>query len=336
MRLDDIDLDGIMSGKYIKDATPKAKEASAPSKKGKAATDEPVSVVGKLLMLPIDALINDPEQPREIFDEEDMATLADSIKFDNTGIVQPILVRPADASGRYMIIAGERRWRAGKLIGLKEAPVLVRNLTPVQIAYIQGAENLARKDLTPMETGRLIKRLLALGERNKEIAKAYRKDPSWVSNHSVLPDLPACLAALYDTGSLTSPSVLADLFREYERRPDDVEAWAKAHNSNEITAQQARDFLGSLRRPVSKPPTPIAAGGSSEAPAGQGASESGVSDGQEKKAVTPKKQTALQEPRRVVSRGGRTAEVLFLQIRYIDNGETAEIPANEIKFVEIK
>lgn len=96
------------------------------------------------------------EQPRKNFDQQALKELADSIK--SHGIIQPIvLVR---MGMRYMIIAGERRWRAAKLAGLKTVPAVVKNYTPQQIKEVSLIENLQREDLNPVETARAIKQLM--------------------------------------------------------------------------------------------------------------------------------------------------------------------------------
>ena len=97
----------------------------------------------------------DKNQPRKSFDKEAMEHLADSIK--EHGLIQPIIVAPLE-DGRYRIIAGERRWRACRMAGLEEAPVLIRSYTPREISEISLIENLQREDLNPVEE--------ALGYRN--------------------------------------------------------------------------------------------------------------------------------------------------------------------------
>ena len=96
------------------------------------------------------------EQPRKHFDEDALQELADSIK--QFGLLQPILVQ--DRKGYYEIIAGERRWRAAKLAGLKEVPVIIKNYTEQEIVEISLIENIQREDLNPIEEAQAYKRLL--------------------------------------------------------------------------------------------------------------------------------------------------------------------------------
>lgn len=96
------------------------------------------------------------EQPRKNFDEDSLEELAESIK--QFGLLQPILVQ--DRKDYYEIIAGERRWRAAKKAGLKEIPVIIKNLTQQEIVEISLIENIQREDLNPIEEALAYKRLL--------------------------------------------------------------------------------------------------------------------------------------------------------------------------------
>lgn len=102
----------------------------------------------KLQSIEIDKIIADPGQPRRAFDEEALRELADSIK--EHGIVQPIVVTPSD--DKFIIVAGERRWRAAKLINLSKVPCIVRTLTAQHKLEISLIENLQRRDLNAIET----------------------------------------------------------------------------------------------------------------------------------------------------------------------------------------
>lgn len=105
----------------------------------------------------INKLIANPNQPRKNFDPEALNELANSIKVH--GIIQPLVVNE-QVDGTYMIIAGERRYRASKLAGLKQVPCIVKNYTEKQIKEISIIENLQREDLNPIESARAIKQLM--------------------------------------------------------------------------------------------------------------------------------------------------------------------------------
>ncbi len=108
-------------------------------------------------------------QPRKNFDEEALAELAHSI--EQHGVLQPLLVRPCP-DGSYQLVAGERRWRASRMAGLSEVPVVIRDLTDAQVAELALVENLQREDLDPIEE--------ALGF--KELSEKYEYTQEEISN----------------------------------------------------------------------------------------------------------------------------------------------------------
>lgn len=107
--------------------------------------------------MPLTEIYPNPNQPRKNFDEQALRELADSIK--KHGIIMPIVVN-GDGRGKYMIIAGERRFRASKLAGLKTIPVIIRNYTEREIKEISLIENLQREDLNPIEAAAAMKQLM--------------------------------------------------------------------------------------------------------------------------------------------------------------------------------
>lgn len=119
------------------------------------------------------------EQPRKNFDEDALQELADSIK--QFGLLQPILVQ--DRKTYYEIIAGERRWRAAKLAGLKEVPVIIRDYTDQEIVEISLIENIQREDLNPIEEAQAYKRLLTeFNLKQDEVAERVSKSRTAVTN----------------------------------------------------------------------------------------------------------------------------------------------------------
>ena len=119
------------------------------------------------------------EQPRKYFDEDALQELADSIK--QFGLLQPILVQ--DRQTYYEIIAGERRWRAAKLAGLKEVPVIIRNYTEQEIVEIALIENIQREDLNPIEEAQAYKKLLTeFNLKQDEVAERVSKSRAAVTN----------------------------------------------------------------------------------------------------------------------------------------------------------
>ena len=119
------------------------------------------------------------EQPRKNFDEDALQELADSIK--QFGLLQPILVQ--DRQSYYEIIAGERRWRAAKLAGLKEVPVIIKSFTEQEIVEISLIENIQREDLNPIEEALAYKRLLTeFALTQDEVAERVSKSRTTVTN----------------------------------------------------------------------------------------------------------------------------------------------------------
>ena len=119
------------------------------------------------------------EQPRKNFDEDALLELAESIK--QFGLLQPILVQ--DRKDHYEIIAGERRWRAAKLAGLKEVPVIIKNLTEQEIVEISLIENIQRENLNPIEEAQAYKRLLTeFNLKQDEVAERVSKSRTAVTN----------------------------------------------------------------------------------------------------------------------------------------------------------
>ncbi|MBQ7954842.1 MAG: ParB/RepB/Spo0J family partition protein [Lachnospiraceae bacterium] len=119
------------------------------------------------------------EQPRKNFDEDALLELADSIK--QFGLLQPILVQ--DRKDHYEIIAGERRWRAAKIAGLKEVPVIIKNYTEQEIVEIALIENIQREDLNPIEEAQAYKKLLTeFNLKQDEVAERVSKSRTAVTN----------------------------------------------------------------------------------------------------------------------------------------------------------
>lgn len=122
----------------------------------------------------------DPNQPRTSFDEMRLETLAASLKAQ--GVIEPLIVSPhPETDGRYMLIAGERRWRAAGMAGLTRVAVVVRELTDEQRLAVQLVENIDREELSVMEEALAVARLLDFGRKPKEVAEMLGKNLAWVS-----------------------------------------------------------------------------------------------------------------------------------------------------------
>ena len=130
--------------------------------------------------IPLPLVSPNPYQPRRAFDEAGLAELADSVKAK--GMLQPVLVRRL-GDGHYELIAGERRWLAAKLAGLKKIPAIVRPATDAEAMEMALIENLQRKDLNPMEAARAYQRLMKeFGLTQEAVSRQLGKDRSSIAN----------------------------------------------------------------------------------------------------------------------------------------------------------
>ena len=144
----------------------------------------------------------DPNQPRKHFEEEAMEQLAASIK--EHGLIQPIIVASI-GEDRYRIIAGERRWRACRMAGLEEVPVLVRDYTAQQISEVSLIENLQREDLNPIEEALGYRNLMEVyGMTQEKIAETMSKSRSAIANTLRLLSLPEQILDFIKTGELSA------------------------------------------------------------------------------------------------------------------------------------
>ena len=152
--------------------------------------------------LPLQKVEPNPRQPRRVFDEEELQSLADSIA--EHGIVQPLAVRD-EGNGYYMIIAGERRWRAARLAGLQEVPVVVLDADDRTVMELALVENLQRQDLNPMEEAEGYRVLMEeYGLRQEQTADRVGKSRSAVANALRLLALPDEVRELVENGALTA------------------------------------------------------------------------------------------------------------------------------------
>ncbi len=156
---------------------------------------------GGVMMLRTADIEPNPEQARRIFDKEALDELADSIKLH--GVLQPIAVRPK-ANGFYEIIAGERRWRACKIAGLTEVPVIIKEVDEQSAAELSLIENLQREDLNPVEEAKGYKSLIeGFGLTQEQAAERVGKSRAAVANVLRLLKLPGTVLSLVENGLLS-------------------------------------------------------------------------------------------------------------------------------------
>lgn len=152
-------------------------------------------------VLSISEIVRNPNQPRKTFDEDKLAELADSIR--QNGVLQPILVRRKGQ--KYEIVAGERRYQASKLAGLKEIPAVVREIDDDKVFQLALIENLQRSDLSPIEEAKGYRQLLTSRSlTQEELAKILSKSRSAIANTLRLMDLPVEVQHMMEQGLLTA------------------------------------------------------------------------------------------------------------------------------------
>ena len=162
--------------------------------------EESIDSDNRVEHIAVSKLIVNPFQPRKIFNEEALKELAESIK--EHGIIQPIVVRKKEK--KYEIIAGERRFRAAKLAGLKEVPAIVKEMTEQQMMEVAILENLQREDLTPIEEAEAYSSLIDnLNFTQDALAKRLGKSRPHIANHIRLLQLPEEVRQLMNEGVLS-------------------------------------------------------------------------------------------------------------------------------------
>jgi ParB family chromosome partitioning protein len=154
------------------------------------------------IMVPIEQLFANPNQPRRSFIQADLDDLTASIK--EKGVLQPLIVRPK-GKDRYEIVAGERRWRAAQQAQLHELPVLVRDFDDVEVLEVAIIENIQRADLNPVEEAAGYRQLMdSFGHTQEKLAEALGKSRSHIANLMRLLTLPEDVRVLLQEGKLTT------------------------------------------------------------------------------------------------------------------------------------
>ena len=204
-----------------------------------------------LTRLPVREIEPDPDQPRKNFDEDAMAALAESI--GENGLLQPIAVRAKKTGPGYVIIAGERRWRAARMAGLDEVPVLIKDVTDEQAAALALIENLQREDLDPIEVAEGCKKLIErYGLTQEEAAKRLGKSRSAVTNSLRLLALPEDVRRMVSGGKLSfgHAKVLLGLPNEDLMRQAAAEVTAQ-----NLNVRQTEALCKKLTKPAKPPKT---------------------------------------------------------------------------------
>lgn len=202
-------------------------------------------VLGRPLQIPVKDIDEDPAQPRQEFDAENMEELENSIRLH--GVKTPVSIRPHPTEQkRWILNFGARRLRASKAVGKTTIPAFVdRSHTD----YQQVIENLQREDLKPRELAMFIKKKMDEGEKQAQIAELLGVNRSMVTNHLALIDPPACIEEIYTSGKCISAKTLYDLRNLHKEFPKDVERWCTT--TQEITRATVSALSAKLRGPRS-------------------------------------------------------------------------------------
>ena len=203
-----------------------------------AALDTPaLDASGVPLMLAIDSIDEDADQPRHEFDTNALQELADTIR--ERGVRQPISVRPnLQQSGRWILNFGARRMRAARLAGLTQIPAFIDTTAD---SYDQVIENEQREGLRPLELAMFVQKRLANGDNQAEIAKRLGKSRQWVTLATAMIEPPDWLLDLYRQGRCRGMMELYELRCLHGEHPQYIEAWVSDRDS--IT----RDGVAALR-----------------------------------------------------------------------------------------
>ena len=174
-------------------------DGGRPGKTEKSKAPAPATPGGEV-MLKINEVEPNKNQPRKDFDQAALEELADSIR--QHGIVQPIVVTKQD--GYYEIIAGERRWRAAKLAGLKEVPVVIKEYSPQEVMEVALIENIQREDLNPVEEAKAYQHLIEEYKlKQEDVAKKVSKNRTTITNALRLLKLPESILNMLITGTIS-------------------------------------------------------------------------------------------------------------------------------------
>ena len=198
--------------------------------------------------LPLREIEPDPGQPRKTFDDETLAELSASIA--EHGLLQPIAVRPKP-SGGYLIVAGERRWRASRMAGLTEVPVIVKDVTDEQAMELALVENLQREDLDPVEEAAGIRELMTRCDLTQEqAARKLGKSRSALANSLRLLSLPETVLELLKSGFITIGHATVVLGLP---TPELQEEAAQMIADNQLNVRQAEALCKKLAKPAKEP-----------------------------------------------------------------------------------
>ena len=206
-------------------------------------------------LLPIEKIEPRADQPRKHFDPEALEMLAESIR--TYGLIQPITVRPLDG-GFYQIIAGERRWRASRMAGLTEVPVVIKDVSDEQAMELALVENLQREDLDPVEEAAGIRELMTRCDLTQEqAARKLGKSRSALANSLRLLNLPETVLELLKSGFINTGHAKVVLGLP---TPELQAEAAQIIADNQLNVRQAEALCKKMAKPAKEPREPAPRG----------------------------------------------------------------------------
>jgi ParB family chromosome partitioning protein len=195
-------------------------------------------------MIPLDAIDPNPDQPRTVFQPGAIEELAQSIKED--GVIQPILLKPAGS--RFLLVAGERRWRASRLAGLSQIPAIIRDVSEEKILEIALVENIQREDLNPIEIAAALQRLANEFQlSHEELAQRTGKDRTTITNLLRLLRLPSDVQELVGEKKLSMGHARALLSLPEE---DQQRAVAEKTVRQGLSVRQVEQLVKQVQEPI--------------------------------------------------------------------------------------
>lgn len=209
--------------------------------------------------IPIEDIVANPDQPRRKFTEDQLTELADSIRAK--GVIQPLIVRAhPQQTGKFQIVAGERRWRAAQLAQLHELPVVVREFDDTEVLEVAIIENIQRADLNAIEEAAGYRQLMdRFGHTQEKLAEALGKSRSHIANLLRLLNLPDDVRDMVETGTLSAGHARALI------TADDPSALARKVVAEGLTVRQAERLAkGADPANSDKPASPKRSAPSSE------------------------------------------------------------------------
>jgi ParB family chromosome partitioning protein len=258
-----------------------------------------------VVVLPIDQVVEDPNQPRERFDEAELDQLAASV--GRKGVLQPIVVRPPGPDGRYMIRFGARRYRAARRAGLAEIKALVRggDAGEADLLIEQVIENDQRANLTTAERAKTVARLLDLGMSQADVARELDRPKDDIAMLAAVRKMPQSLQAL---AASLGHRTLYELFGAWRADAEVVEAWLAGRAPEVITQAEARALATRLKAPKTSMTSPRRTAPAGRAPEARDEAAGATS---EQETMSPHA-APLGEARVVqVAIGGRVGELML-------------------------